>query len=92
MRILNHIYAEFVDYAPHPQSESCEYKTLLKSYSDVIDQFTADLSKEQKNLFLELESQRNLMAAMDEENMFTFGFTVGVKLILEVLYQSKKSP
>lgn len=91
MNVLDHIYAEFVDYAPRPQSDACAYNTLLTSYSNVIDQLMTDLSPEQKQLFLELESQRNLIAAADEENMFTFGFTIGIKLILEVLYLLKKS-
>lgn len=91
MNVLNHLYAQFIDYAPRLQLISDEYKALLIPYSNTIDQFIPELSTEQKNLFLELESQRNLIAAADEENMFRYGFTIGMRVILEVLYGSERS-
>ena len=88
MNVLDHIYTEFVDYAPHPHLASNEYEHLLSSYSNVTEQLMITLSSEQKKLFLELESQRNLLAAADEENMFVFGFKTGIRLLIESLFQT----
>ena len=35
--------------------------------------------------FFEAEAQRNLIAAMDEDCMFCFGFQIGAKLMLELI-------
>ncbi len=87
MNILEHIFTEFVDYIPRPDSGSNEYHTLLTSYSDLMDAFVPKLPPTQKKAFWELESQRNLLAAMDEENMFIYGFRIGAKLMLDILFQ-----
>jgi len=86
MNILNHIYAEFVDYAHRSVGTSCEYDSLTRLYSKTLEQFMPTLTPEQQSTALKLEEQRNLIAAMDEEHMFCYGLSVGVKLILEILY------
>lgn len=91
MTVLDHIFWKFADHATYPKHKTAEYNSLNKSYSDIINHFMQTLPEDSKKVFLELEAQRNLIAAMDEENMFCFGFTIGVKLILEVLYCSERS-
>ena len=85
MTVVEHIFAEYVDYIRHSGQEKAEYDALLKTYAETGDLFIATLSKEQKSAALELEAQRNLIAAMDEELMFCQGFRIGAQLILEIL-------
>lgn len=86
MTILEHIFTEFVDYAHHPNHVKSKYNALSNLYSATLDQFLLTLTPEQKATIFKLEEQRNLIAAMDEEHMFCYGLSVGVKLILEILY------
>lgn len=86
MTILEHIFSEFVDYAHRPKQEQSEYNELLNVFSHTADQFLSTLSAEQRSTAMQLEAQRNLIAAMDEEFMFCYGFRIGAKLFLELLH------
>ena len=90
MNLLECICAELVDTAARaPKSE--EYKLLLKDFDSTITLFEETLTNKQRNLILELESQRNLLAAMDEDSMFCSGFRTGALLMLELLRPLKST-
>lgn len=84
MNILEYICAELADEAARtPKSE--EYRMLMHNFSENIDTLEPMLSNPQREMLLELESQRNLIAAMDEEVKFRSGFRMGANLMLELL-------
>lgn len=84
MSILECICAELADYAARtPKSE--EYWILMRSFSEHVEAFEPTLSPLQKEMILELESQRNLIAAMEEDVKFRSGFHMGANLMLELL-------
>lgn len=84
MNILDRICAELADSAARaPKSE--EYKQLLHEFDCNINKFDPTLTIQQRSLILELENQRNLLAAIDEETMFTQGFCMGANLMLALL-------
>lgn len=85
MTITEHIFAEFVDYIHHPAHKKSEYDSLSEAYSNAADRLLSTLTTEQKSAVFELEAQRNLLAAMDEELMFCEGFRIGAELILDLL-------
>ena len=85
MTVTEHIFTEYVDYIRHSGQEKSKYDALLKTYAETGDLFITTLSADQKSAALELEAQRNLIAAMDEELMFCQGFRIGARLILELL-------
>lgn len=84
MNIIQWLCAELaVNAVRTPKSE--EYTQLLSLFDTNITLFDQTLTAQQRSLILELESQRNLLAAMDEEIMFTQGFRLGANLMLELL-------
>ena len=85
MTVVKHIFTEYVDYIRHSGQEKSEYDTLLKTYTETGDLFITTLSPAQKSAALELEAQRTLIAAMDEELKFCQGLRIGARLILELL-------
>jgi len=90
MNILECICAELADgTARAPKSE--EYTQLIQSFSINADSFNCTLSKLQNHMVMELEAQRNLIAAMDEDIMFCSGFRSGALLMLELLRPEQPS-
>ena len=85
MTVIEHIFAEYVDCIRHSDGAKSEYDALLKDYANTADSLIETLSPEQKSAALRLESQRNMIAAMDEELMFCHGFRIGAQLMLEIL-------
>lgn len=85
MTIIEAIYSEFVDYAHRSKKQQEEYQPLAEAYCNALDEYMITLTPEQKAAVIKLESQRNLLAAMDEELMFCYGFRVGAQLILDIL-------
>ena len=62
-----------------------EYRNYEKTYCDTMEALVGTLTHEQKRLFFQLEADRNLLAAMDEDRMFLNGFRQGASLILKLL-------
>ena len=85
MDIIQFISEAFTDSKFRPAVISAEYQALVSTYSANLDTLFRRLSAEQKPLFFEAEAQRNLIAAMDEDCMFCFGFQIGAKLMLELI-------
>ncbi|MBQ3010564.1 MAG: hypothetical protein IJD81_05195 [Oscillospiraceae bacterium] len=65
--------------------KSDAYKHLLREFDGNVTLFDQTITPQQRLLLLELESQRNLLASMDEETMFICGFRLGANLMLELL-------
>jgi len=86
MNVIDHIFSEFVDYSVRPMKEEAEYKAVEKSFYDLSDHFMDTLTREQRDIVFKIEAQRNLLGALDEKQMFCYGFRIGVELILEVLF------
>lgn len=82
MDIIQHISMKYSDYQ---RNNTTEYIAQETEYSNAIEQLKSSITGEQWKLFLELESQRNLLAAMDEEAQFCLGFRIGAKLMLDIL-------
>lgn len=84
MSILESICAELADGAARTP-KSAEYKQLMQEFGTNAEAFDRTLTKLQNHMIRELEAQRNLIAAMDEDVMFCCGFRSGALLMLELL-------
>ncbi len=62
-----------------------EYRNYEQTYSTTLETLMESFTHEQKRMFLRLEADRNLLAAMDEDRMFRIGFQQGAGLILKLL-------
>ena len=89
MDILRGLYNEFSDEL-HRQKNGCrEYMEMMGRYGGIMERMESVLTSEQRKLFMEVEAQRNLIAAEDEEWMFCCGFRMGARLMAEILLASK---
>ena len=61
----------------------------LHAIRNRMEKLEAELTAEQKSIFLDVECKRNLLGAEDEEWMFQCGFRMGVKLMAETLLLSE---
>lgn len=85
MDILHTICEALINGGFEPKRNEPEYIELSNTYADDLEELFLSLNTDQQPLFYKTESQRNLIAAMDEDRMFRFGFQSGAKLILELL-------
>lgn len=91
MNIIEYICREPIfDTSDVRKSEA--YKQLLHEFDGNVNLFDQTITPQRRPLLLELESQRNLLAFMDEETMFIRGFRLGANLILELLRPEHPSP
>ncbi|MBR4077717.1 MAG: hypothetical protein IKK17_03825 [Oscillospiraceae bacterium] len=89
MNIIQCIYNEIADKGYQKKNASKEYAILVKEYGDAAEKLEAVLDEEQKQLYFDVEAQRNLLAAEDEEWMFRRGFLMGTKFMKEVFLFSE---
>lgn len=89
MDIIQCLYNETADRMHRKKIASPDYKKLLLGYEEVMEKLEAELTTEQKSIFLDVECKRNLLGAEDEEWMFQCGFRMGVKLMAETLLLSE---
>lgn len=85
MDILHTICEALISSGYGPKRNEPEYIELMDTYEDDLEELYLSLNPDQQPLFFKTEAQRNLIAAMDEDRMFRFGFQSGAKLILELL-------
>ena len=86
MDILYTICEALINSGFGPKRNEPEYIQLFNTYSEDLEELFLSLNKDQQPLFYQTEAQRNLIAAMDEDRMFRFGFQSGARLILELLH------
>ncbi len=73
--------------SPHERtiSPNSEYKRLLNSLVTLGDQIREAASPEQKALMDKYENIYSTIISQNEEDAFTIGFRLGVKMMLDVL-------
>ncbi|MBR7071118.1 MAG: hypothetical protein IKI29_03025 [Clostridia bacterium] len=73
---------EFVD-------GNTEYKNLLRRVGNNLEKFEATLSTEQAELFEKYYNAVNEMNSISEAKAFSYGFRLGVRLMIEAVAQNQ---
>ena len=90
MNILHELYIGNV--SPHDMRtvKTEEYRELTKEFFAIEERLKAELNKEQWKLHEKSCELMLLREAITQEQLFTYGFKLGVKIMLEVINADDK--
>ena len=90
MDVLKDFYCSDIKPSERYVKRGSEYHKLSSKLSDDIDMFMGLLSDKENHLFEKIIDSIYCISSISEQECFTNGFCIGVKMILEVInYKSE---